>query len=327
MAEFRKSVRLLLSLAVCLVILTGAAVAENIILAVPQGLPMGDPAFTGPVFLLELNKGNGTLTPLPPIPPGSAFDCIYSAFDKRGELFVTDRQGGWYGNGGGSVTRFLVNKKGEAIPNGVITGNGLSFMTGIVFLPSGELLGANMTAQTISRFTFDAAGDAVPNGVINLGYWPQGLAVNEAGELFVSDYTDSLVQRYLLVDGTPVPNGSIPVPGGTGIHGLGFSPSGELFVCNPSSSTVYRFLLDAAGNAKANGEIAFPAGTGTLGIAFSPDGELFVTTHGNLPANGFIYRFLFDATGAAIANGTYDLGVSLGGPAIHIYRGNGNGKK
>lgn len=105
------------------------------------------------------------------------------AFSPTGELFVTQCCTV------NTVNRFTFDGAGNAVANGVLTGNGLSNPQDLVFDRSGELFVANARNDSISRFKFDTAGTAIPNGQITGAALsgPSGLAFSPWGELFVGN--------------------------------------------------------------------------------------------------------------------------------------------
>jgi hypothetical protein len=105
------------------------------------------------------------------------------AVSARGELFVTQCCGL------DAINRYLFDAGGNAVPNGVITGNGLNNPQELAFSRSGELFVANAFGNSVSRFTFDSAGKASPNGVITgeVFHTPVSLDISPWGELFVGN--------------------------------------------------------------------------------------------------------------------------------------------
>lgn len=73
-------------------------------------------------------------------------------------------------NSGGVVSRFRFDAAGNAIPNGVITGNGINAPGSLAFLDNGDLIIFNAGASTASRFRFDAAHQAIANGTLVMPY-------------------------------------------------------------------------------------------------------------------------------------------------------------
>ena len=71
---------------------------------------------------------------------------------------------------GGVVSRFRFDAAGNAIPNGVITGNGINAPGSLAFSDNGDLIVFNSAAPTASRFRFDAAHQAIANGTLTMPY-------------------------------------------------------------------------------------------------------------------------------------------------------------
>lgn len=277
-------------------------------LAIPASIPGNDPGHLTPVLRYTLDSA-GQLADLPSIPSTPLTlvnDPIYSAFNRYGELFISNRHGN-ISPTVGSIARFKFDAQGNPVANGAITGNGLGAVHGIAFSPTGELFAANLLSGTVSQFRFDAQGNAIPNGFFSSG-GAQGVAVSKIGEVFVS--SGSTINRFKidLNTGVATPSGAINVPGGA-LHGLGFSQQGELFAAALGSNVVFRYVFDGNGNAIPNGTISTPGNP--IGIGFSPAGELFVSLH----YGGGFYRFLFDQAGNAIPNG-FVTAPQLGGIAL-----------
>jgi len=82
------------------------------------------------------------------------------AFSSSGELFVTQCCNV------STINRFTFDGAGNAVPNGIITGNGLSNPRDLAFNRTGELFVANARGNSISRFKSDTVGNAKANGQI-----------------------------------------------------------------------------------------------------------------------------------------------------------------
>lgn len=277
-------------------------------LAIPASIPGNDPGHLTPVLRYTLDSA-GQLADLPSIPSTPLTlvnDPIYSAFNRDGELFISNRHGN-ISPTVGSIARFKFDAQGNPVANGAITGNGLGAVHGIAFSPTGELFAANLLSGTVSQFRFDAQGNAIPNGFFSSG-GAQGVAVSKAGEVFVS--SGSTINRFKIDPntGAATSSGAINVPG-SALHGLGFSQQGELFAAALGSNVVFRYVFDGNGNAIPNGTISTPGNP--IGIGFSPAGELFVSLH----HGGGFFRFTFDASGNAALYGLVT-GPQMGGIAL-----------
>jgi hypothetical protein len=143
------------------------------------------------------------------------------AFSSNGELFVSECCGV------DSIARFRFDNAGIAIPNGVISGNGLDNPQDLAFSDSGELFIANADANTISRFTFDSSGVAAANGTITGAALsgPAGLDFSPWGELFVGNaFAPGGISRWTFTrSGAAVFNGSFATPSNVVID-LQFGP-------------------------------------------------------------------------------------------------------
>jgi hypothetical protein len=200
----------------------------------PQGAPVANgaitsPSFSGPhwaafrqseLFVAQRGANNVLRFVFDPSGAASLSDIISAgllpngprgvAFSESGELFVAQCCG-W-----DRINRYRFDSAGNAIPNGVITGNGLDNPNDIAFSPSGELFAPNAFNNSISRFTFDAAGTALPNGQITgpTLSGPAGLDFSPWGELFVGNaFPPSAVSRWTFdAAGNATFNGSFSTP-------------------------------------------------------------------------------------------------------------------
>jgi hypothetical protein len=177
---------------------------------------------------------------------------------RAGELFVVQA-------GTGLVSRFLLDRQGNASPNGVI-GMDWSIRNVTVNAVTGELFVTECCGNNfIQRFVFDSAGNAIPNGIIvdpSLDN-PHDMVFDSKGELFVANAFGGTVSRFTFDSaGNAFPNGVIE--SNPGAIGLAFSSWGELFVASHFQPTVFRWIFDKNGRAISNGSFATPQ---TLGDA------------------------------------------------------------
>jgi len=198
------------------------------------------------------------------------------AFSPAGELFAASHVPG-------TVSRFLFDSDGKALPHGQFTvGVGLQ---GLAFNPDGELFVARTSGDVaIYRYRFDAAGNPVPSGKIPFldGGAPYGLAFSPAGELFAADASGHLRRFLFNAEGEAVSNGSVSVPIAT-VLGVAFSNTGEMFVSGLWSNRIYRYLFDEAGKALPHGEVV----TGEVGFGMP---ALFPTSLSSAPFAAFTPR-------------------------------------
>ncbi len=134
------------------------------------------------------------------------------------------------------INRYLFDASGNAIPNGVITGGGLSNPHDMAFSPWDELFVANVGNNSISRFLFNALGNATPDGQItgNGLNGPIGLDFSPWGELFVSSHFAPVISRWTFdASFNAVPNGSFATPQTLG--DLQFLPTNVRFVPEPGT--------------------------------------------------------------------------------------------
>jgi hypothetical protein len=200
----------------------------------------------GSISRFKLNH-DGSFTPNGTMTGNGLIGVHGVAFSPSGELFADSHV---YG----TVSRFLFDANGHAVPNGMFTIAG--GLQGLAFNAAGELFVANQWTRLIYRFHFDASGHPVANGTIpaDFGSGPAGIAFSPAGELFVPDFDGRVWRFQFNAQSQAVPNGSIAAPMAR-VLGVAFSQAGEMFVTGLESSTLYRYLFDANGNAVPNGEI------------------------------------------------------------------------
>ncbi|MFN2530746.1 MAG: choice-of-anchor Q domain-containing protein [Pyrinomonadaceae bacterium] len=141
-----------------------------------------------------------------------------------GELFISECCGV------NEINRYVFDASGNAIPNGVITGGGLSNPHAMAFSPWGELFVANVDGN-ISRFVFDDSGNAISNGQLsgNGLCGPIGLAFSPWGELFVANHFCPRIARWTFdASFNAIPNGSFSTPATLG--DLEFLPGTEIHI-------------------------------------------------------------------------------------------------
>jgi hypothetical protein len=162
------------------------------------------------VLRLRFN-GRGVASPAGVIADGLCCTAPRAvAFSSSGELFVTQCCTV------STVNRFTFDGAGNAVPNGVISGNGLNNPQDLAFNRAGELFVANARGNSISRFKFDAAGNATANGQITGAALsgPSGLAFSPWSELFVGNtFLPGGISRWTFSSsGAATFNGSFTTP-------------------------------------------------------------------------------------------------------------------
>ena len=306
--------------AACVAVTSIAHAQLQPILAVPISI---NNVISDPVLLQQLN-GTGSLTPLPQIPgnPATLLDNpVTTVFSSQGELFVGNRDTGQIG-ADGTIARFKFDSNGNYIPDGNISGNGLSNVHGMAFGPSGELFAVSYRGSEISRFTFDSSGNAMPDGTVTIpipagsDHANLGVCFSPWGEMFVTvadtinGIPSSSIDRFLFdSNGNAIFNGSFTT-GTAGLQFPEFNAKGELFAPDYYTSTVYRLHLRCQPQSDPGWHHSRRYGDN--GVAFSPDGEMFVS---HQSGTGLL-RFLLDSHGNAIPNGQALAGNELGQVSI-----------
>lgn len=184
---------------------------------------------------------------------GNSLEAVHGlAMSATGELFAANLING-------TISRFLFDTRGDAIPNGTIH-TGAVQNSGLAFAANGELFSSHSIINIVQRWVFNpTTGVATPNGIFSVpgSYSIAGLTFSTAGELFIADPETNRVYRVRFdKTGNPVGNGSILVPGGP--FGVVFSSAGELFVTSHFAGGISRFVFDGSGNAIPNGFLATP---------------------------------------------------------------------
>ena len=90
------------------------------------------------------------------------------AFSSWGELFVAN-PGPPFGNLylGKTISRFLFDASGAAVPNGQVTASDLNGAIGLTFTPWDELFVSALSQPAqVARFTFDSSRAPVPHSLI-----------------------------------------------------------------------------------------------------------------------------------------------------------------
>jgi 6-phosphogluconolactonase (cycloisomerase 2 family) len=184
------------------------------------------------------------------------------AFDARGRLYVANA-------GDSSVRVFAAGATGNATPVATIAGSntGLASLVGIAVDQAGQCYVANRGSPNpdwITVFAAGATGNATPKATIvgaNTGLnEPWGVAVDQAGQLYVANESSASVTVYAPgATGNAAPVATI-AGSNTWLaypRGLALDPAGWLYVVNyggthgliPQPSHILRYRPGATGNA------------------------------------------------------------------------------
>jgi len=136
---------------------------------------------------------------------------------------------------------------------------------------------ASQTNGTV--MAYDVAGTIQTQIAAGLNN-PTGLAVDGAGNLYISDFGNSAIRRYAVSTGTLSTFAILPP--GSGPFGIAFDREGSAYVSTLNTGLVYKF---SASGVQQAGAAAVPS---ARGIAYNPaDGNLYVASTGSRDA---IYR-------------------------------------
>lgn len=187
---------------------------------------------------------------------------------------------------------------------GISEPDGLAYGGGSVFVASNNT--ATSTGQ-IARYALNAAGSA-PAQVFGSGLSDSitGLAVDGAGNVYVSDYNNNAVKEFS-ASGAPVTAFTTAINAPVG---LAFDANGALYVASSTGNSVVKLT----GLANAGGPTVTPFATTTSApqyLTFGTDGTLYVATAQGTLGNGAVSKF--DTTGAA--SGTLEDGTGANDPS------------
>lgn len=165
---------------------------------------------------------------------GGLSSAAAAAFDAAGNLYVTNC-------GNANIVRFQANT-GASLGVFATSPNGApACATGLVFLPSGDLLVAEQNMNTIQRYHGPSGQwlGAFASGAPLAS--PEEMVLHN-GDVYVANFVGNNVLRYNGSTGalvsTFVPTGA---GGLSGPFGLKFGPDGNLYVSSYTLSAVFRF--------------------------------------------------------------------------------------
>jgi sugar lactone lactonase YvrE len=203
-------------------------------------------AFDSEGNLYVANATNGTIneyTASGGNPPGLTNNVFYSglnspsdiAFDQFGNLYVAE-------NAGDDIVQ--ITPGGSA----AVFASGLANPSGLAFDSSGNLYvtvnGAPSTSYAIVKIAPSGSesifveANGTPGGPPGVGFGgptpglsnPQGLAFDGAGNLYVADYNNDVIDEFNSSGTSESIFASLPT--GSNPHGIAFDSSGDLFVAN-----------------------------------------------------------------------------------------------
>ena len=130
----------------------------------------------------------------------------------------------------------------------------------------------------------DGALDAVmdiPNDETTGLVLPEDIAVNSAGEIYISDRKTGRVWRYTTADQAPGLFWQLPCGETCAATGLAYDPGNDaVLITDSETDTIYRVLVSDAGENEGRAERIFvdgvESGYGMDGIAVSPAGEIYI---------------------------------------------------
>ena len=192
-------------------------------------------------------KANGNVAPLTAISCGGTTVPLGAAFDSSGNLFITN------GKNGDDITVFTPSDNGCVSGNRIITSSSLGFPLGVHVDGTGTIYVASQPGALLV-FAPGAAGNATPIATIsgsNTGLSaPADVAVDAAGEIIVSDFSNVLIFP-ANANGNVAPIRIIQGAntGISGANGVAVDAQGNIYVANTGANSVTVYANRANGNA------------------------------------------------------------------------------
>ncbi len=223
-----------------------------------------------------------------------------------------------------SVTVYAPGASGNATPTATIAGGntGLNQPGGVALDGAGNIYVANelgFSSNSITVYAAGASGNATPTATIaggNTGLSvPNGIAVDGAGRIYVTNFGNSSITVYAAgASGNATPTATI-AGGNTGLSapfGIALDGAGNIYVASASFHSIVVYAAGANGNATPTATIA--VGTGSpFGIALDGAGNIYVTNRDNNTITVYAAGANGNATPTAtIAGGNTGLAFPVG---------------
>jgi hypothetical protein len=182
-----------------------------------------------------------------------------------------------------SVTEYPLTASGNAPPAVTIAGSntGLNDPASIVLDSTGKAYVANDAAGTVTEYAPGATGNIKPLTTITGIPSPRALALNSAGDLFVSTIGGPIYEYAPGANGATKPIATIG--GQRNAEGLAFDNAGNLWVSEQATNTINEYTLGSSGSAAL---VASLAGSATQvsspqSLVFDSTGHLTVADAGS----------------------------------------------
>jgi sugar lactone lactonase YvrE len=247
----------------------------------------------------EIKAVNGSIPANPAlITLGSGFNQPFNlAIDGSGDVFVTD-----FGNslvkeivavnGSVSATSSIVVLAASTVfpaPAGIaVDANGNVYVSNFVYNNGGvtsaveEIVAENGSVSATSNVIQLGLNFTTP---ISNGFnFPEGLAVDAKGDLFVADDDNLLVEEIVAVDGSVTPTSTVNILGSGFNHpaGVAVDGNGNVFVADALNSVV-KEIMAVNGSIPATNPTINVLGSGFIqpaGVAVGANGNVFVADAG-----------------------------------------------
>jgi len=219
-------------------------------------------------------------------------------FNQSGEMFVGNANNGAIIRSTNALTATPSFDNSRIIQSPVGSANFSGVHSGIAAIDGSDdiYISGGSGGQQLLRITpgIDDASTTLVASTTIQGSGSRQIAVSSWGEIFVTNFSDNRIDRYIDNGGSFTNNGSIAV--GSGPHALAFRGN-ELFVGNISDDDIDRITFtsnDTAGTAVFGTAISGNSVDDPITLAVAPWGELFVINNASNGTN-IISRFVFDS--------------------------------
>jgi len=210
------------------------------------------------------------------------------------------------------VSDFGNNAVQEYAPDGTFVrtfASNISEPDGLAYANSSVFVASNNTATStgqIARYALNAAGSA-PAQTFGTGLSDSitGLAVDGAGNVYVSDFNNNAVKEFS-ASGTPVTSFTTAINAPVG---LAFDANGALYVASSTNNSVVK--LTGLANTAGPTQTPFATTAAPQYLAFGADGTLYVATAQGTLGSGAVSKF--DTTGTA--SGSLEDGTGANDPS------------
>ena len=197
------------------------------------------------------------------------------AFDRAGDLFVTDYRG--------SIFEFR-NINGTLSTTPVTFASGLEKPDGLAFDGAGDLFVGCATA-VVEYQCINGTLSSTPTSFASGLDGAFSLVFDSAGDLFVGDYNFGTGYEFLYQNGT-LSSTPVPIQDLSPVSGMAFDNAGDLFLSAPTVPPSQWYIFEVPNNNGTlnwNQTTTFASGSAQVipyGLAFDTTGDLFAAAFG-----------------------------------------------